>query len=102
MRWNLDQFYTNELRDFHENNCNFFGPNIQIRNTFTNRDGSYPLKYFNSIDDVIVIILASSAVDRGFEPRYGQTKDYNIGTCRFYAKHSTLRSKSKDLLVLVE
>jgi hypothetical protein len=33
------------------------------------------------IGDVIVSLLASSAVDRGFEPRSGQTKDYKIGMC---------------------
>ena len=26
-------------------------------------------------------VLTSSAVDRGFEPRSGQTKEYNIGIC---------------------
>jgi hypothetical protein len=40
--------------------------------------------------------LASSAVDRGFDPRSGQTKDYKIGICCFSAKHTALRSKSKD------
>jgi hypothetical protein len=39
--------------------------------------------------------LASSAVDRGFEPRSGQTKDYKIGICCFSAKHATLRRKGK-------
>ena len=29
----------------------------------------------NHINDVMVSLLASSAVDRGFEPRSGQTKD---------------------------
>ena len=41
-------------------------------------------------------MLASSAVDRGFEPRLGQTKDYEIGICCFSAKQPTLRRKSKD------
>jgi hypothetical protein len=43
-------------------------------------------------------VLASSAIDCGFEPRYGQTKEYNIGICCFSAKHAELRSKSKDWL----
>ena len=43
-------------------------------------------------------VLASSAVDRGFEPCSGQTKDYNIGICYFSAKHTALTSKSKDRL----
>jgi hypothetical protein len=42
--------------------------------------------------------LASSAVDRGFEPRSGQAKDYKIGICCFSAKHATLRRKGKDWL----
>ena len=29
-------------------------------------------------------VLASSAVDRGFEPLSGQTKDYKIGVCCLY------------------
>jgi len=50
----------------------------------------------NCIGGVIVCILASSAVDRGFEPRSGQTKDYKIGICCFSAKYAALRRKSKD------
>jgi hypothetical protein len=37
-------------------------------------------------------------VNRGFEPRSGQPKDYKIGMCCFSAKHAALRSKSKDWL----
>ena len=40
--------------------------------------------------------LAWSAVDRGFEPRSGQTKVYKIGICWFLAKHAALRRKSKE------
>jgi hypothetical protein len=43
-------------------------------------------------------VHASSAVDRGFESRSGQTKDYKIGICCFSAKHAALRRKSKDWL----
>ena len=46
----------------------------------------------------MVSVLASSAVVRGFEPRSGQTKDYNISTCCFSAKHAALRRKIKDWL----
>jgi hypothetical protein len=42
--------------------------------------------------------LASSAVDRGFEPRSGQTKDYAIGIYCFSANHAALRRKNKDWL----
>ena len=50
----------------------------------------------NGIGDVIVIVLASSAVGRGFEPGSGQTKDYTIGICCFSAKHAALRRKNRD------
>jgi hypothetical protein len=43
----------------------------------------------------MVSMLAPNAVDRGFEPRSGQTKDYKIGICCFSAKHAALRRKSK-------
>ena len=46
----------------------------------------------------MVSVIASSAVDRGFEPRSGQTKDYKIGICCFSAKHAALRRKSTDWL----
>jgi hypothetical protein len=47
---------------------------------------------------VIVSVLALSAVDRGFEPQSGRTKDYEIGICCFSTKHAALRRKSKDWL----
>jgi hypothetical protein len=43
-------------------------------------------------------VLTLSAVDRGFEPQSGQTKDFKIGIYCFSAKHAALRSKSKDWL----
>ena len=46
----------------------------------------------------MVSVLASSAVDRGFEPQSGQTKNYKIGICCFSAKHAALMRKSKDWL----
>ena len=46
----------------------------------------------------MVSVLVSSAVDCGFEPWSGQTKDYKIGICCFSAMHTALRSKSKDWL----
>ena len=50
------------------------------------------------IGGVMVSVLASSPVDRGFYPRSGQTKDYKIGICCFSAEHAVLRRKSKDWL----
>ena len=46
----------------------------------------------------MVSMLALSAVDHGFEPRSGQTKNNKIGICCFSAKHTALRGKSKDWL----
>jgi hypothetical protein len=46
----------------------------------------------------MVSVLASSAEVRGFEPRSGQTKDYEIGICCLSTKHAALRRKSKDWL----
>ena len=48
----------------------------------------------------MVGVLASSVVDRGFESRSSQTKDYKIGICYFSAKHAALRRKSKRLVDL--
>ena len=44
----------------------------------------------------MISVLALSAVDHGFEPRSGQTKDLRIGICCFSTKHAALRRKSKD------
>ena len=46
----------------------------------------------------MVSVLALSEVNRGIEPRSGQTKDYEIGIGCFSAKHEALRRKSKDWL----
>jgi hypothetical protein len=46
----------------------------------------------------MVSVLASNAVDRGFESRSGQNKDNKIGICYFSAEHAALRSKNKDWL----
>jgi hypothetical protein len=50
------------------------------------------LIFVNRIGSVMVSVLALSAVDRGFEPRSGQTKDYKIGICCTSAKHASLRN----------
>ena len=47
---------------------------------------------------IFIRVLASSVVDRGFEPKFGQTKNYAIGICCFSTKHEALRRKSKDWL----
>ena len=44
------------------------------------------------------VIIVSSVVDRGFEPRSDQTKDYKIGICCLSAKHAALKRNAKDWL----
>ena len=46
----------------------------------------------------MVGVLASRAVDDGFESWLGQAKDNIIGICCFSAKHTVLRSKTKEWL----
>ena len=43
-------------------------------------------------------MLTSSALDHGFKPRSGQTKDNEIGICCFSDMHAELMRKSKDWL----
>ena len=54
--------------------------------------------FFLRIGDVMVSVLASSEIDRVFEYRLGQTKNYEIGICCFSAKHEALTIKGKDWL----
>jgi hypothetical protein len=46
----------------------------------------------------MVSLLVLSSVDHGFDPRSGQTKDFEIGICCFSAKHTAVRRTSKDWL----
>ena len=55
-------------------------------------------KCFNCIGRLVVSMLASSVVNRRFEPQSGQTKDNIISICCFFVKHAALRSKSKEWL----
>ena len=43
----------------------------------------------------MISMLTSSATYRGFEPRSGQTKDYETGMCCFSAKYAALVRQSK-------
>ena len=47
---------------------------------------------------VLVSVLTTSVVYRGFEFRSCRTKDYKIDICCFSAKHTISRSKNKDWL----
>ena len=41
----------------------------------------------NRIGGVMVNVFVASVMNRGFEPRSGQTKDYKIDICCFSTKH---------------
>ena len=58
---------------------------------------NFPIKG-NRTGGVMISVLAASAADRWFDTQSGQTKDYKIGICCFFAKHVALRRKSKDWL----
>jgi hypothetical protein len=53
-------------------------------------------KIGNRIGSVMVSVLASIAIECGYDPRSDQTKEYKIGICCFSAKNASLRRKSKD------
>ena len=50
--------------------------------------------YFNTVATgvVMVSVLSPCAVDIGFEPRSGKTKDIKTGICCFPTKHAALRN----------
>ena len=52
-------------------------------------------KIGNRIGSIMVSVLASSAIDCGYEPRSGQAKECKIGICCFSAKNASLRRKSR-------
>ena len=54
------------------------------------------------IRGIIVSVITSSTVDRGFDPWLDQTKDYKIGVCYFTDERAALRSKSKEECVRQE
>ena len=49
----------------------------------------------NRIGGVMLGVLCSNAVDRGFEPRSNQAKNYGVGICCFSVKHAALRRNSE-------
>ena len=49
------------------------------------------MRVVNNIGGVMFSVLASSAVESGFEPLSGHIKDYKIATFCFFAKHAALR-----------
>ena len=69
-----------------------------INNVITNNKQSNYQSNTNHIGGIMIRMFASSVVDRWFEPRSGQIKDYKIGVCCFSAKQAALRRKRKDWL----
>jgi hypothetical protein len=55
-------------------------------------------KKCNLLSDECTVIYGRCAVDSGFEPISGPTKDYKIDICCFSAKHTSLKRKNKDWL----
>jgi hypothetical protein len=56
-----------------------------------------PNDYHHRIGGIMVSVLGTpNVVDRGFTPRSGQTKHYEIRMCCFSAKHTLLRRNNKD------
>ena len=54
----------------------------------------------NPIRGVMVSLLVSTAVDRGFVPRLGQTKDYKISICCFWlARNQDNVSEWRDMSI---
>jgi hypothetical protein len=68
-------------------------PNEQEQSMGQSMCMQFKITHSDHIGGVIVIVFASSTVDRVFEPRSGQTKVYKIGICCF--SDVGLRSKSK-------
>ena len=63
-----------------------FFDGISVDQAFISFNIAFPFKLcVNLIDGVTVSVLASSAVDRGFDSWSGYTQDYDIGICYFSA-----------------
>ena len=75
--------------------CDIIACVIQNYNNRLLYSAMYSINY---IRGVMVSVIGSIAVDRGFEPRTGKTKDYEIGICCFSVKHVPLWCKIKDWL----
>jgi hypothetical protein len=57
-----------------------------IKNIFNPKFTERSTNILNRIDGAMVNVLSSRLVDRGFEPRSGETKDYAVGMCGFSAR----------------
>jgi hypothetical protein len=64
------------------------------------KDWASFFRFYNRIHVgcVMIRVLASSAVERAFEPRSGETKEYKIGICCFSAKARSIKEKEQRLV----
>jgi hypothetical protein len=63
------------------NHSTIYSSNVRIPHLWCNGYRAHPV---------------SSEVDREFEPWFGQTNNYKIAICCFFAKYAVLRSKSNE------
>jgi hypothetical protein len=66
--------------------------NVSLTCKFTKNDN---IDRYSSVFGVIVGVLDSIAVDRGYVPRSGLSKDYKSCSCGLSTMHTALRRKSK-------
>ena len=81
-----------------QNYRNVHNKNIDIQSHQHYTESSIYMYTHYRIGGLMVSVLVSSVVDRGFESQSGHTKDCKIGICCFSAKHASLRRKRKDWL----
>ena len=72
--------------------------NLDINDSNNNKN---KIKANYGICGVTFTMITLCVVDHVFEPRSGQTKDYEIGIYCFSAKHEGLRRNSKDCLAWI-
>jgi hypothetical protein len=53
----------------------------------------------NHISSLVVSVLVSNVVDRGFDARSGQGKDYKIGICCFFVKRAAVIGSNRIYLL---
>ena len=61
-----------------------------------NTNPSINQSMYGRIGGIMVSVVASSALNHGFDPRLSQPKVYKIVICCFSTQHATLRRKNKN------
>ena len=90
-----------KLKELH-NELLEINSNLLMSNSHTHMESMAGKKVFSvhslynksRFGGVMVSMLVWSAVDHGFEPRSGHSKDYKIDICCFSAQHTALRRKN--------